>query len=147
MKVHGIDFTVLQKAANDLDMQLHNADRASWQAYTFTVRGKHSKTFYSRRGISGRRVLAVCFHGWRDFIRVAFASGATKVSSIYGRWESLTAFNNDLPRMAGLNVGSPTEPRTMPSLCTHEGPLPPLLTRVVKAARKEAQRECVTHAL
>lgn len=151
MRVYGIHFSALQTIAADLNMVLHDGDTVSYSepGYTFRLKGKNSRTFYSKTSPAGRRITSVCFHGMRDFIRVCFMRGATKISSIHGKWTSIEKFNQDLPRMAGLNVGTALVPRTMPSLCTHEGSLPALLSRVVKAARKEAiqQYERVAHVL
>lgn len=55
----------------------------------------------------GRRLNALCFHGLRDFIRLCFEFGATRVQSVAGRWDSLAEFEDDLPRLAHDSLGGP----------------------------------------
>lgn len=134
MRVRGLDYSVLHRIADDLDMSLLDV-REAGKDLAFKVRNKSSHTYYSRKGLTGRRINAVCFHGWRDFIRVCFVNGATRIKTANGTWANVDVFDKDLPRMAGQNVGSQIDPRTMPDLCTHEGGLPKLLKRAVQAAR------------
>lgn len=133
MKVSGLDSDILISILGGMRMFWINVRGIRQTAYEFKLRAIDSHTYYSRKNIHGRYGNWVCFHGWRDFIRVCFANGATKVATAYGTWKNAEEFDADLPRIEGQNVGSESEPRTMPELCTHEGGVPPLLRRAVKA--------------
>lgn len=136
MRVKGLSFDHLQSISLSLDMALTNA-REIGRFFSFRLVPKSSDTYYSRKTASGRRVKALCFHGWRDFIRVSFSRGATVITSTLGRWTSQEEFDADIPRIKALNIGSVQTPLTMLELCTHEGPLPPLLRRAVEVARTD----------
>lgn len=138
MRVRGIDFDVLYNLATSLDMVIRN-ERQIGKFYGFKLSPKSSQTYYSRKSQSGRRVKALCFHGWRDFIRAVLSHGANCVTSTMGRWTSIEEFNADLPRIKGINVGSMLHPMLMSELCTHEGTLPPLLRRAQEISRRETR--------
>jgi hypothetical protein len=137
MIIRGVGWERIKSIAQGLDLILADARLVGprTNAVSFKLRTKDAHTYYSRKSFTGRRGKYVCFHGWRDFIRVCFANGATRISTTLGHWSSVESFDSDLPRLAALNMGSESSPVSMPSLCTHEGALPALLNRAVEAVR------------
>lgn len=138
MKVRGLSWILLSNIAEGLDLSVIDSRELSLDLQ-FKIRARHSYTYYSRESLTGRSGPWVCFHGWRDFIRVCFANGATRIQTAQGTWKDVDAFDKDLPRMERLNVGSIMAPRTMPDLCTHLGGLPKMLRRAAQAVQLDSQ--------
>jgi len=109
----------LATAARALDVRLENL-RPLGRRYQFTLRLNPSKA-YQRRGHSGRRVGAVCWHGHRDFFRALFA--VNPAAEIRSRWVAgrihYTSHNfEDTYRDTGsVNIGSQACPLAYQDAC------------------------------
>jgi hypothetical protein len=115
MKVYGVTESNIQSAIHFMDIQeAQTFERLSRNCVQISIRAKTSDSRYARRTYGGlspsRRSIAICWHGFRDFIRRMFGSGAYRVHTMYGDWESLGEFEEDLPRLARLNMGSKMYP-------------------------------------
>jgi len=128
MKVWGVDHTDLRSIARDLGLVVYNG-RPEGRAYAFRLvpsglkyQRKGQQLYTRKDGTTYRkRIKAVCYHGFRDFIKTTFDRGATRVQSTWGDWSGLTEFERDLSELAHRNVGSMVEPVEMIELCECEG--------------------------
>gem|GEM_PF-3812255 len=92
-----------------------------WEGRALRFQLRPRSGLYRRRGFHGQWVWAVCFHGFRDFIRGCFQREAYRVQTAFGDWHSGPEFEADLPRLAEIKVGSIIEPIRMIDLCDHGG--------------------------
>ena len=118
MKVKGITEQVLQEIADKLEIEVSNV-RYHGRFILFRASPMSTDGPYSRVNHNGRRVHALCYHGFRDLILELFDAGAKVVSSAAGRWESREQFENDLPLLAAMPKGTMAMPMRMLDLCVH----------------------------
>lgn len=69
-------------------------------------RARFSRSSYSYGFSTPRRGPWLCYHGFEEFIRQAFAGGADRVKSVQGDWRSLEEFVESLWELGSKNVGS-----------------------------------------
>jgi hypothetical protein len=66
----------------------------------------------------GRRINAVCWHGYRDVLRELFAINPdARVYTMLASYKGRHGFEANYPRTAEHNVGSAMNPAHMPDLC------------------------------
>lgn len=118
MKVKGVCEQVLQEIADKLEIEISNV-RYHGRFLLFKASPLTSDGPYARTTWKGRRVKALCYHGFRDLILELFEHGAKVVSSGAGRWTSKDDFEEDLPMLAALPKGSLMMPVQMIELCVH----------------------------
>lgn len=111
MKVYGLKEHEISTTIDSMDIQVAQTfERLSRNCVQISIRAKTSDSAYARRTYGGlsasRRSVALCWHGFRDFIRSMFFLGAYRVHTMLGDWRSLDEFKEDLPRLANRNMGS-----------------------------------------
>jgi hypothetical protein len=116
VKVWGLSCLQCQDIAYEIGAEPYNA-RWEGLACALRVLPVSSRAKYARRTAEGRRIRALCYHGFRDFITLCFERGATRVKSTAGDWRSLDQFRADLPGLAQLNIGSQMYPVKMIERC------------------------------
>jgi hypothetical protein len=104
-----------QEIAATLELELANI-RVHKTYVEFKLNPPHSRHRYARTTAKGHALKACSYEAFRDFIALAFRKGATKVQSTLGTWNSYQAFQNDLSRLAHINVGSQAFPVYMRDL-------------------------------
>lgn len=133
MWVKGEGYTpeLVEAVALSLGMCTDNV-RMIGRAVHFRLIPESSRSKYSRRTGTGRRVRACCYHGFRDFGREIFKLGATElgssVAAIAGasersskrRWYKSEDFERDLPELSHINIGSVYHPVDMFHACECE---------------------------
>ena len=65
----------------------------------------------------GRRISALCWHGFRDVIARLFKDGATRVQTVMADYRGLADFEAKFPATGHVNVGSMTEPLEAQDAC------------------------------
>jgi hypothetical protein len=90
------------------------------KGYSCTLTVVDSRKQGARRGRSGRRIAAACWHAYRDFIRACFAEGATRVKSCRADWTSLDNFEDTYEATGDANMGSMFEPLCYADACECE---------------------------
>lgn len=65
-----------------------------------------------------RRIYAVCWHGHRDFMRSAFAAGATRISTSFTTYYGGEDFERNYRYTGHRNVGSMMRPQSACDVCT-----------------------------
>lgn len=74
-----------------------------------------------RRSWNGRRINAVCWHGYRDaLIEVFNTNPDAKVRTAMAKYLGRESFYQEFPRTADQNIGSMVAPAYMPELCDCE---------------------------
>lgn len=123
MQVRGLERPILIRVADELGLELENLRRIgrveAFRLVPFTSRDRYARRSATPAYAGGKskRLKATCYHGFRDFIRLAFRQGATGVESAWGFWPTLAAFETDLPRLASANIGNPARPCRMIDTC------------------------------
>ena len=103
-----------------VDFERVSASRGGGE--TFNVRltlphGQNRET-YRRVSADGRRIAAVCWHGFRDFYRALFESTPDAiVVSALARYEGSDDFEAVYPSTAYRNIGSAYRPLAYSSAC------------------------------
>jgi len=123
MIVRGVNAQRLREIVDSLGLEFDNF-RAEGRGFGFRLIPPNSRAHYARRsprpgyaGGKSRRLKATCYHGFRDFIRLAFEAGASRVQSAWGKWPTRELFEAELPRLRDRNVGSLAAPCRMVDLC------------------------------
>lgn len=113
MRITGSTTIIVSDIISGLDIEVAQSfRRVSANVIQVSLRAHTSDSPYARRQFrNGHRSVNLCWHGFRDFVSGVFLTGATRVKTMVGDWDSLDAFNADLPRLANINVGSMFEPR------------------------------------
>jgi hypothetical protein len=115
MKVWGLTEGEIVGATGDLGLRMSNVRVTGRERRTvaFKVDAQTSRSEYARRSAPngsgkefGRRLTALCHHGWRDLTDGLFDAGAERVQTAQGSWKSREEFDRDLDRLARLNIGS-----------------------------------------
>jgi hypothetical protein len=112
MKIYGLSVDQLGEIAKQLDLRMSNV-RPRKNAVEFKLDPPYSSHRYARETADGRKLKACSYEAFRDFITLAFRSGATRAQSAQGSWHSFAAFEDDLDRLARVNIGSRACPRYM----------------------------------
>lgn len=82
------------------------------------LRVKLSKGKFGRRSHSGRRIAALCWHGFRDVLMELFDRFPdAKVSTAYAVYDGRQGFLDKFPGTGQRNIGSVMEPMTAASAC------------------------------
>lgn len=116
MKLYApLPLELAREVASQLDLELDNV-RVRKNHVEFKLNPPNSRHKYARTSRNGRALKACSYEAFRDFITLAFRNGATKIQSAFGTWNSYQAFENDLPRLARINVGSQAFPAYMRDL-------------------------------
>lgn len=91
--------------------------RAGKNAIAFTL-GLGKSRHYQRKGYSGRRIWAVCYHGHRDFMQALFnADNFAILSSAMIRYEGREDFNANYRSIGDRNIGSVMSPLYYSEAC------------------------------
>lgn len=123
MKLYGLDADGARAAlgeanrpyAGNLDFNRFEPKRTH---IVFTLRVKDSKAPGHRRGHSGRRMVAACWHAHRDFMRAVFdAEPSAKIVSCMARYDGQEDFELKHGRTATQNIGSVMQPLCMADAC------------------------------
>ncbi len=123
MKVWGMtpdDITSTLDIATKGRVEPYNM-RQDGRAVALRLVPHNARAPFARRSASGRRMRALCYHGFRDAILALFNVGGTsRIQSVAGDWRTVEAFRNDLGRLREHNVGSQADPAYMWELCDCE---------------------------
>lgn len=120
MKAWGITSYQLAQLEGPETFEFENI-REIGRAIAFKANPTSSRSRYARRAASGRRLKALCYHGWRDLVLKLFEMGATRVQSTMGDWRTPDEFRWQLPDLYSVNAGSMMQPRAFGQLCEHGG--------------------------
>lgn len=116
MKIYAqFPLDLAQEIAATLGLELENI-RVHKTYVEFKLNPPNSRHKYARTTARGRALKACSYEAFRDFITLAFRGGAVKVQSTLGTWHCYQAFQEDLPRLAQINVGSQAFPVYMRDL-------------------------------
>ncbi len=113
MRITGSTMEIVSDTIDGLDIEVAQTFRQmSANVIQVSLRAHTSDSKSARRQFrNGHRSVNLCWHGFRDFVTCVFILGARRVQTKVGDWDSLDAFNDDLYRIANINVGSMMEPR------------------------------------
>ncbi len=113
MRITGSTMAVVEDIISGLDIEVAQTLRqVSKNVIQVSLRAHTSDSPYARRQFrNGHRSVNLCWHGFRDFVSCILLTGARRVQTMAGDWDSLEAFNKDLSRIADINVGSMIEPK------------------------------------
>ena len=115
MRITGSTMEIVKSVIDGMDIEVSQSFRQiSANVIQVSLRAHTSDSVYARRQYrTGHRSVSLCWHGFRDFVSIVFLLGAQRVQTMAGDWDSLDAFNDDLYRIANINVGSMMEPRSL----------------------------------
>ena len=113
MRITGSTMGIVEDIISGLDIEVSQTFRqVSKNVIQVSLRAHTSDSKYARRQFrTGHRSVSLCWHGFKDFITCVLLLGARRVQTVAGDWDSLDAFQDDLYRIANINVGSMMEPR------------------------------------
>ena len=111
MKARGISTDQIESIVENMGIRLKDGFEKRGRFVQFGIRAKDGRSAYARRGFSGRRTAAICWHGWEKFVEELFDAGANKVVTMLGTWESKQGFHSDLRRLSNINMGSEFNPQ------------------------------------
>ncbi len=113
MRITGSTMEIVSDTISGLDIEVDQSFRqVSKNVIQVSLRAHTSDSKYARRQFrTGYRSVHLCWHGFRDFVSGVFLLGARRVQTTVGDWDSLDAFNDDLYRIANINVGSQADAR------------------------------------
>lgn len=107
MKVYGIMEEAIQETMDAMDIKEQSFKRLSKNCIQISLRAKTSRGRYARRSYRSHHYsVSLCWHGFERFIRAMLEQGASRVHTSLGDWTSVGAFQDDLTRLANVNVGS-----------------------------------------
>ena len=109
MTVWGLSIEKARTIAATLELEIDNSRREG-RGIAFRLSPPHSRHRYARKSASGRRLKSCSYEAFRDFIASCFKSGATRVKTMLGDWNSLSEFRCDLSKLWTHNVGSHARP-------------------------------------
>src|SRR5690606_19018612 len=107
MKVLNVSLGTLEAVAESVGVKLYivrqtNRKGTAWQ---LTLRPAGDR--YYRRGHSGRRIWAVCWHGHRDFFRALFERAPNaKVRTVVASYDGREDFERTHSITGDRNIGS-----------------------------------------
>lgn len=120
MKVWGLDVEVLQEVAAPLDMVLENVrTKEKNKVVEFKLSPVDTRSRYARRTPKGKRIKALCFHGFEKFVTAAFQKGANRVSSVDGNWKTRQEFQDALYGLEHKVIDGQGVKAYMANLCSH----------------------------
>lgn len=126
MKINGLslaEFTETVKRVSDevydgnviVANDAHDAGNGQCVA---RIRVKDSSGTGSRRNPSQRRMVAACWHAYRDVIHAALDSYPdAKITTNMATYDGMSEFLRNYPCTADQNIGSAQHPAYMPDLC------------------------------
>jgi len=133
MRVWNINETQIHIITTDMGIITNRLDSDS-VASNVTLKpidshAKYSRSSYSYGFNTPRRGPWLCYHGFEEFIRLAFICGATRIKSTLGDWRGLDEFeyalicwHNCYPPISTRNMGSIAFPISASDcLCDCEG--------------------------
>ena len=122
MKIKGVTPGDLHLLAGQMGFKLDN-ERSEGRFHAFVLRmATHSAVApdapYRKRGFSGRRTVAVCFHGHRAFYERVFSLNPDAlIVTSRRRWTSLEDLNEHASEVGAQNVGSQFNPQAYAEQC------------------------------
>lgn len=121
MQIRGLTEQQLETAATDVGVCLVNVRRAGRGfAFTLGLTGE----LWRRRGHSGRKVAAVCYHGHAAFMQRVFdANPEAVIISAMSRFDGVRDFQNRACLIGERNIGSLMRPLEYNAACDCEGAL------------------------
>jgi hypothetical protein len=91
------------------------------QGVNVTLRVANSAGLYAKRGYSGRRTVAACYHGHYEFMAALFRNRPNaKIRSAMATFDGVGEFNASANYLAGRNVGSMMRPVAFGDMCECE---------------------------
>jgi hypothetical protein len=128
MKVKGMTAEALQSIAEELGLALFNRrwgekpdQRGNFVHFTLRMGTRTAAApdaRYRKRGFSGRRGTAVCFHGHYEFFRKIFLENpAAVIVTCKRRWTSLSDLEENADAVGRQNAGSIMNPQSYDSQC------------------------------
>jgi hypothetical protein len=91
------------------------------QGVNVTLRVSDSKGVYAKRGYSGRRTVAACYHGHFEFMAALFRNRpAAKIRSAMETFDGVGEFNAKADHLAAKNLGSMMHPVAYGDMCECE---------------------------
>ena len=110
MKVYGLTETQILDIINSIpNLQPKRLDTVGSKRphVEVTLRVRESKGQYARRGQSGHRTIAVCYHGHYRFMAAVYACNPlAHIVSVMASYTSVHDFEASAPNLAYYNVGS-----------------------------------------
>ena len=110
----------------DLNFDMHpmNKSKTAWRVRLIPSRDNPRK--YGRLSASafshGRRVHAVCWHGYRDFFKeLYFICPTATVITKLGRYKGVEDFNEKFEATGNKNMGAPIAPVMVRDACECNG--------------------------
>ena len=131
MKSRNVSQEAIESILKDLDMVTESGFTQEGRFLRFHPQPTNSRAKYARKSApmfnlhgevirKGRRLKALCSHGWRDLIFALFNAGANRINTSQGKWESKGDFTRELYDLFCVNVGSRMFPVEMRELCEHD---------------------------
>ena len=121
MYILGANLVQVERAVRDAD-PTHNLCLAGSLETTWGIhvklRVKDSKGNFAKRGVSGRRTVSTCFHGFGSFMAEMFSIDPTlKIRSSMTTFNGLVDFLENAYKIGRRNAGSMYEPRRYGEMC------------------------------
>lgn len=115
MLVKGLTDTELKNIAKKLGVEPYNF-RPKGKGFAFVLR-PFGET-YRRRSHTGRRIWAVCWHGYRDYMREVFKLNPdAQIVTAHANYKGLDGFEHLYRNTGHANIGSMMSPMQYADAC------------------------------
>lgn len=107
------------KAGVDVSLSVLNPSRGGGHTISVKVSPLPGSDRWQRISPSGRRLHAVCWHGFRDFFRALFAETPNAVAkTVLATYDGAEEFEATFPATGDQNIGSAFQPMCIADACT-----------------------------